>query len=460
MRRFFSFLILILALSGMLVAQQPPAGGPAAPAAPSTTLNTTMLLTGPGAQPPAISRLASLSPMASAPDWTELLPLAKRLTRQEVERALTSIYTSTGTPFTPPWRLEGNALFIQTGSMQQPEEKLELAARAEPWGSANRYWHRATELPLLKAGEPVLKGLHIALDPGHIGGAYARMEERHLSFQPGEAIQEGDLTLLAAQVLKERLQALGAYVSLVRDRTEPVTKQRPAELRDVARKVLKESGFAEPVESYEGINGDAKLLTVQWQSEKLFYRVSEIRARAKRVNQEIKPDLVICLHLNAEAWGAAEAPQFSPKNHFHVLVNGCFIGGELEQADVRYEMFQRLFQRIHEEEIPLADSVAQGLGDSTGLQPYVYTTPNARRAGQHPAVFARNLLASRLYQCPVIYLEPFVMNHEETYRRLLLGHYLGRTLSGGRLVPSAIEDYVRGVTQGLVSYYQKHRLAP
>ena len=38
---------------------------------------------------------------------------------------------------------------------------------------------------------------------------------------------------------------------------------------------------------------EGELLTVQWQSEKLFYRVSEIHARAAKVNQQIRPDLVL-----------------------------------------------------------------------------------------------------------------------------------------------------------------------
>jgi hypothetical protein len=303
----------------------------------------------------------------------------------------------------------------------------------------------------------VLSDLHIALDPGHIGGSYGRIEERFLSFQQGESIQEGDLSLVTAFALSERLKALGAYVTLVRENAEPVTKARPATLRDPALKLLKEAGFPDPKEGYDGLTGDAKLLTVQWQSEKLFYRVSEIHARGKKVNTQIKPDLVLCLHYNAEAWGNATAPQFSPQNHAHVLVNGCYSPAELEQADVRFEMFHRLFSRIHEEEIPLADSVADGLLKATGLPPYVYTTPNARRAGANTAVYARNLLANRIYDCPVVYLEPFVMNHEETYRRLLAGHFVGRTLIAGRLQTSAVEDYVRGVVDGLVAYYQKNR---
>jgi hypothetical protein len=52
---------------------------------------------------------------------------------------------------------------------------------------------------------------------------------------------------------------------------------------------------------------------VQWQSEKLFYRVSEIHARAKKVNNTIKPDLVLCLHYNAEAWGDATSRSSRPR---------------------------------------------------------------------------------------------------------------------------------------------------
>ena len=64
---------------------------------------------------------------------------------------------------------------------------------------------------------------------------------------------------------------------------------------------------------------------------------------------------------------------------------------------------------------------------------------------------------SRIYDCPVVYLEPYVMNNEETYHRLLRGHFLGRPLLAGRLQSSAIEEYVQVVVHGIVAYYQKHR---
>lgn len=433
-------------------AQQPPAPLPPPAPAPVPAPIVQPIAAQP---PPAPTRWDRVSPLGTRPDWLKLQAFHQTLTRSEFEAAMKDVY-SDGSPFQPPWKLEVDGLIVQTGDPLKPEARIAFASRSESPAQGMRTWRAAAEMPPLK-GRPLLSDIHIAIDPGHIGGGYAQMEERFLSFAPGESIQEGDLTLNTAQVLAERLKALGAYVSLVRDRAEPVTQQRPADFLVQARQMLVESGFPKPQESYSGVTGDAKILTVQWQSEKLFYRVSEIHARARKVNETIKPDVVLCLHFNAEAWGDAKTPQFSPMNHMHVLVNGCYSPVELEQQDVRYEMLRRVFSRTHLEELPLAEAVANGMRQTTGLPAYVYTTPNARHAGTNSYVYARNLLANRIYDCPVIYLEPYVMNNEETYRRLLRGHFIGRTLISGRLQSSAIEDYVQGVVKGIVSYYQKNR---
>lgn len=444
----------------------PAATAPAAPAEITPGLPPAATTPAPApqavAQPPAATpppapapRWDRVSPLGTKPDWLKLQSFHHTLSRAEFEAAIKDVY-SDNSPFQPPWKLEADGVVVQTGDPLKPEARIAFASGSESPAQGTRTWRAAAEMPPLK-GRPLLSDIHIAIDPGHIGGGYAQMEERFLSFAPGESIQEGDLTLATAQVLAERLKALGAYVSLVRDRPEPVTTQRPADLIVPARQLLNESGFPQPQESYNGLTGDAKILTVQWQSEKLFYRVSEIHARGKKVNETIKPDLVVCLHFNAESWGDAKSPQFSPMNHMHVLINGCYSPVELEQQDVRFEMLNRLFSRTHQEELPLAESVANGMRQSTGLPAYVYTTPNARRVGSNAYVYARNLLANRIYDCPVIYLEPYVMNHEETYRRLLRGHFIGRTLIAGRLQSSAIEDYVQGMVNGLVSYYQKNR---
>lgn len=417
-------------------APPPPVAVPAAPAAPS---------------------VAALTPLAKAPDWTLLKQYAKCLTREAFESALTEIYLEK-TRFPMPWIVGPDSVKVQTGLPDQPFVEIPFARTAAESQKPPRYWKRVEELPRLQ-DRPPLSDLHIAIDAGHIGGGYAIMEERHLSFQPGEAIQEGDLTLLTAQILEQRLRNLGAYVSQVRPSNAPVTATTPSNFTKEALETLQNAGIQDPKETYSGITGEARLLTVQWQSEKLFYRIAEIHARANKVNNEIKPDLVLCLHFNAEAWGSATDPQFSPVDHLHLLLNGCYSPAEVATQDTRFELFQRVFSQTHQEEGALAGPVMQALAASTGLPPYVYSTPNARIVRDNPYVYARNLLANRIYQCPVLYFEPYVMNNENTYRRLLLGHWVGRTLVNGRLQTSAIEDYVQGIVRGLLDYYQARRSA-
>jgi hypothetical protein len=240
----------------------------------------------------------------------------------------------------------------------------------------------------------------IALDPGHIGGAWARMEERWFQVGDTKPVQEGDMTLLVAQILAPQLEKLGAEASLVRDKLEPATAKRPADLADVSRKILQRAGETNPRENFDGPADPAKDRTIRWQNELLFYRNSEIRERAELVNGRYKPDVVLCLHFNAEAWNDPLMPTLVPKNHLHLLVNGSYMPPELEFDDVRFEMIRRLLSRAHEEELALAEKLAPAMARRTQLPPYDYTTDNVTKIGSTGYVYLRNLLATRLYDAP------------------------------------------------------------
>src|SRR5204863_1903998 len=100
-----------------------------------------------------------------------------------------------------------------------------------------------------------------------------------------------------------RLRELGAKVFLVRGGNEPVTAKRPDDFQELARKILIKSGVPQPRVDVLDSNDPEKAQTIRWQSEILFYRYSEIRRRAALVNFKLHPDLVLCLHLNADGWG-------------------------------------------------------------------------------------------------------------------------------------------------------------
>jgi N-acetylmuramoyl-L-alanine amidase-like protein len=311
---------------------------------------------------------------------------------------------------------------------------------------------------LTNGPEKPLSGLKIALDPGHLGGNWAKMEERWFQVGSSTPVQEGDLTLSVSRLLAPRLRELGAKVFFIRNSNEPATPKRPDDFRELARKILIRHGVPQPRADVLDPNDPAKEQTIRWQSEILFYRYSEIRRRAALVNFKLHPDLVLCLHFNAEGWGDPANPSLTDTDHLHLLVNGAYLVEELEFDDERFEMLRRLLSRAYNEELPLADTIAAAMAKATGLPAYDYpTTNNTTRVGTSGYVYARNLLATRIYRCPVVYCEPYVMNNKDVFARIQAGDYEGTRSVNGIERKSIFRDYADSVADGLVEYYSKKR---
>lgn len=401
----------------------------------------------------AADRLST--PIANPPDWKALAKFQKTITHDEFEQLLRGVYATHGIS-EELIRVDSDAACILTDRDAQTWLTLRFATDERKRKPVPRKWRPAQALPRpKKAG--ILSGLKIALDPGHIGGEWAKMEERWFKSGDAPPVEEGEMTLRVAKMLAVKLRALGARVSFVRDTPEPVTPYRPNDFREAAREVLKAGGNENPREEFDGPDDPLKDQTVRWQSEILFYRGSEIRQRARRMNATLRPDIVLCLHFNAEAWGDERNPTLIDKNHLHLLVNGSYLPPELEFDDERFEMLQRLLSRAYDEEIKIADTAAATMAQKTALPPYQYTTDNVTKVGTSGYVYARNLVATRLYQCPVVYFEPYVMNSHEVFARIQAGDYEGTRPINGIERPSIYREYVDSVVEGLVEYYRAAR---
>ena len=267
------------------------------------------------------------------------------------------------------------------------------------------------------------------------------MEARWFRIGRSRPVEDGEMTLIVARLLKERLEAMGAEVWLTRTKNGPTTSLRPTKLRNTAIGSLQE----------EGVTPTDRL--VQLESERLFYRIGEIRNRARLVNERIRPDLVICLHFNAEEWGDPAHPTLTDKNHLHLLLSGAMSGSELMHEDERYTMLVKLLGGTHAEELGASESVARSLAAATGLPPFIYHSAKAIPASSNPYLWIRNLLANRLFECPVVYCEPYVMNSRPVFNRIQLGDYSGRRNVGGVPLPSIYREYADAVAQGLADYY-------
>lgn len=377
---------------------------------------------------PPVKAEKSLAPLGTEPNWNELDIFQKMITREEFAYLLESVYTKNQA--WKPWiRIANNHAEIRTHALE-PEKKYRLDFAELTPTEPPRYgwnWQRSETLPPAPADTP-LSGIHIALDPGHIGGDFAKMEARDLSYGGHSPIREGEMTLLTCQKLKPMLENLGAKVSLVRTKNEPVTNQRPKDFHTIT--------------------------TPQKVAEQIFYRTAEIRARADLVNEKIQPDLVLCFHFNATG-----SPVPLPGQHFHLLINGAYHPSELIHDDERFQMLTRLLSRTYADEIPLARSFAAAFASETGLPPYQYspTNPYALNLDNDPAIWARNLLANRSYHCPVIFFEPYIMNSPEFITRHEMGDYDGLKEVDGVPRVSLYQEYADTVTLGLREYFSSIR---
>jgi hypothetical protein len=397
---------------------------------------------------PVVVRSQVLSPLADPPQWAEVEAMQESVTREEFERLLHDVYAPKDAAQELIEIFPDHASIVQ--EFGRPERFiLRFAKDAASVRPAPRYWRTRKEIGMGPEGRP-LAGLRVALDPGHLGGEWARMEARWYQIGADTVpVKEGDLTLLASEHLARRLTAMGAEVSWVRHAPGPTTTLRPADLFPVARDLLAVQGVAEPKVTYAGFEDPGRKDTIQNEAELLFYRMAEIRNRARIVNNELKPDLVLCLHLNAEAWGRDTAPDFVPHNHFHVLVNGAYGATELRLDDNRHDMLLRLLGGMTNEEQRLATRMAETFARATALPPWVYTRDIAAPVNSNPYVWARNLLANRLYRCPVVYLEPYVMNSQEIWERVQAGDYEGERVVAGALRKSLCREYADAVAEGL-----------
>ena len=199
-----------------------------------------------------------LTPLAPKPDWSSLDKFQQTITRAEFERLLTKVYAPHGA-----WKdfftIAIDHVTVATSPGQKPF-RLEFAPDAASAQPAPRYWRSRSEMP--RKGKP-LSGLHITLDPGHLGGEWARMEERWFQIGDHKPVTEGDMTLHTARLLKHELERLGAKVTMTRHNSHPATSYRPAKLQRAAVASLHEQGRTPTPEA------------VRRESERLFYRTGD-----------------------------------------------------------------------------------------------------------------------------------------------------------------------------------------
>ncbi len=413
-------------------------------AAPSSSPGTPAEVAPESFSPPA----PNVARLGQAPDWSHLDPYQGTITREEFVYLLNHCYSRSPEDSAGYIRLQSDRALILKQSNYPELGWYDLRFRTETPVSAPvpKYWRSPTEIDDLPANSTKpLQGLRIAIDPGHIGGKWVTWDDRH--FKIGKdtiEVKEGEMTLIVAKILERDLTLLGAQVFLTRESNNPTTPERVETLQEEAKAYLTRRG---QIPSAGLLASTAKAM---------FAISSEIRSRGEIINDSIRPDLALCLHFDASPWPSGR-PTLRTPNHLHLLINGCYSRSEVAEDDTRFEMVLRILQRVYYEELAMADVVSRTMQKETRLPAFAYDGKSGMSVNDNELVWARNLLANRVFFCPVLFFEPFCMNHSETHLRVQEGAYDGLREINGIYRKNIYQEYADGVTSGLIRYYRQRR---
>lgn len=389
-----------------------------------------------------------------AADWASLEARQATLTRERFTHLVATVYSPTHALVDQlRYTTNGVQLFLSPAQTGAPLFELRFAVESADPAATQTANNDAAAKTQTNPPEAPLRGITIMLDPGHIGGQWARMEERFFWINRDEwPVQEGALTLLVAKKLQARLEAAGARVLLTRDGFEPATTQRPEDFRDEAEAQI---GKASPYPDLPPLLQEAdRLDRVRKRQELLFFRTDEIRTRTQIVHSA-RPDLTLCIHFNACAWPQG-AFSLVDDNRLAIFIHGNFLPEELADEDQLFHLFRKLLEGSHATELAIAESIADALARATDLPSAGYRLGGpAAPIGSTGFVFTRNLAANRLFDGPVVYLEPYFQNNRTVYRRIQAGDYEGSRQIDGRSYRSIFREYADAVADGVLAFFTK-----
>jgi N-acetylmuramoyl-L-alanine amidase len=297
-----------------------------------------------------------------------------------------------------------------------------------------------------------LKGIKIAIDPGHSAGtlAEALIEKKYVIFKLDSTnvangltdsveIFEPNSTLATAFILKQKLEAKGAQVLLSRSKQgyssfDKTFAQWYAEKYLTAHEVpLKKNAKKTkiPTERYAFVNG---------------FNVQDIAQRAKIINA-YKPDATIIIHYNADE---KNEPWSSPtQKNFNMI----FVPTLTEYADSVGQQFMN-YASVASKNLLLAQTTIQAfekvlkvpaakVEDATYLKDKCETTPVT-------GVYVRQLALNKMVKGVVIYGETLYQDNINESKLLNKKTLTINGIAYSERVAQVAEAYY----QGIINYYK------
>lgn len=312
----------------------------------------------------------------------------------------------------------------------QPEFILELGTEPK----------KETHIPISFDPHRPLNGMRIAIDPGHFGSQYAKLEEKYIDMDPNETFgiyqpiqfDEGTLATETAKRLASKLQALGAQILLTRTQPGETVYRKPFQ-------TWLQQDFDSAIEKMIALQPDTSLR----EKEKIFWREKatpteifrstyayvDLQRRADLINA-FKPHVTVSCHYNLGGIYDKDGKTPGTTDDYTLFfIPGAYMRGSLKDeafrctsmkdARSRYEFIRLLVTDSLEKSIALAKVAQKNLYKRLKLPPGDHCSYLKVLCLQNsPGIYHRNLMLPRLVHSPVLYAEPFCQDNYENAKTL------------------------------------------
>lgn len=385
--------------------------------------------------------------------WDYLKRYDKCLTRAEFTRLLHDFFDPCGQLANYMTITDTEArFFVNKQKLDPPCHILQFAQKQDPRPSFSRSYRKPEEFRALSKTKP-LEGLRVAIDPADIGGTWGPIEERSVLYRNYGRLQEGDLNLINAKLIRDKLVELGAEVCLSHEKPEPVMTGEPKDLMEIAKAMLNRDPNCIPVAYKQKSRHLTPPKRLQVACEILFTKTFETRARVQKIHETFQPDITIVLQYNATQ-GSGRG-RLAKLNRNVIFIPGAYMPREIDDPRQRFQLVYKLLDQTLSIEAEVAHNISQSFQAITGFPPVKYGNSKSTRQilPEDPYIVARNISVSREHVGPVVVVEPYFMNEANTLKRLLALDYEGSRIVAGKPQISIFREYSEAVIQGILLAY-------
>lgn len=324
-----------------------------------------------------------------------------------------------------------------------------------------RTYYEQGKLPMLTAGllqpktftinrdaQKPLKGLRVALDPGHIAGnlAMAKKERKFvdITLANGKRISffESELAWYTCKVLADMLEQKGAKVMLTRKRFDLMAL---------------DSTYQQVFANYQKQQAKAGIKIKDSQQWQLFFkkfRKADFNARVDKIN-EFKPHLTMIVHYNVDG---ANAPwsKPTPNNNCMAFVAGSFMKNELSKPEHRFNFLRLLLSKDIESSVDFSKVILNKVANQLKVPvlPKQNKQPFINRACMPThvkGVYARNLSMARKVYGTLCFIEPLYQENTQELAKLGKRDYDFKGVKISKRVVEVAQAYY----DGIVTYLKK-----